>query len=139
MFFKKKKKAKEEKAQAPAEKKLPPIKAMYVLAFTQPKLDNANLQAAVKSAENLLKEKQPDFKRILETQMAPQSMVHIANVEYVPLMHSNDSMVTSLQGWLKNQFDEVFYPVQNINFFTQSLRDGQGKDHMVLFYFVVSQ
>ncbi len=129
MFFKKK------KDETP---KLPTIKTMYVLAFTQPKLDNESLKAAVKAAENLLKEKQPDFKRILETQMTPQTMIHISNVEYMPLMHTQSSMTTTLQGWLKGQHNEAFFPVQNVNFFPQSLVDGRGKEHMILFYFTTN-
>jgi len=136
MFFKKKK-AKE--AEAPKAPKLPTIKAMYVMAFTQPKMDNETLKTAVKAAENLLKEKQPDFKRIMETQMVGQTQVHMANVEYMPLMHTSQSMTTTLKGWLENQHKEAFYPVQNVNFFPQTLVDGQKKEHTILFYFTTAQ
>ena len=134
MFFKKKK-AKE--AEAPKAAKLPTIKAMYVMAFTQPKMDNETLKAAVKAAENLLKEKQPDFKRIVETQMVGQTQIHISNVAYSPLMQTQQVMATTLQSWLKNQHQEDFYPVQNVNFFPQTLVDGQGKEHVLLFYFTI--
>ena len=134
MFFKKKKTKETEVPKAP---KLPTIKAMYVMAFTQPKMDNETLKTAVKAAENLLKEKQPDFKRIMETQMAGQTQVHIANMEYVPFMHTPQTMTTALKGWLENQHKEAFYPVQNVNFFPQNLVDGQKKEHTLLFYFTV--
>ncbi len=134
MFFKKKKAKEEKKVEEPPLT----IKAMYVLAFTQPKMSAANLKAIVDTAQNLLIKKQDDFKRIMETQMLPKTGINIANIEYIPLMHSHQSMASSLKGWLNNQYSENFYPFQNVNFFAQSLVDSHKKEHMVLFYFVVN-
>ncbi len=112
----------------------PGAKGLYILAFTPEKLAPENLKATVKAAEGMLKAKNVAFKQLME-QMPPQTRIEIANVQHVPIMHTPQTMQTTLMGWLKNSYQLAYHPTVDKNFFPHGMKDPQGKENFILFYF----
>jgi hypothetical protein len=111
------------------------IKAVYVMAFTPSKLEGPALMGVGKIAGDMLKGKNANF-RLLEEQLTnSKTPMHFANLEYNAIMHTPQTMQTTLGGWLKNQYQIAFRPVIGKNFFPHGMKDPQGRDNFVLFYF----
>jgi hypothetical protein len=116
------------------------VKAVYVMAITTEKMPEAQLQPVVKIADNMLRKKEPAFTHLWEEKVQPQTMIEVANVKYAgPLMHTPQSMQSTLAGWIKNQYGVEFKPVMGVNFFPHGMRDPQGKKNFFLFYFDVEE
>lgn len=118
--------------------KTPALKGLYILAFTPEKLETDPLRQLVKIAENMLQAKSPVFKRLMEKQMMHQTPIQIANVQFVALMHTPQTMQTALMGWLKKSYTVNFQPKVGENFFPHGMKDTQGKEAYILFYFDLS-
>lgn len=67
--------------------------------------------------------------------MAPATRIEIANLQYLPIMHTPQTMQTTLAGWLRRQYAVAYAPVVGKNFFPHGMRDSHGKETYVLFYF----
>jgi hypothetical protein len=93
------------------------------------------LQALAHGAADRLRAKDPTFKQLMEERMEPKTSVEMATIEFIPAMSSPQTMQTSMMGWLKNQYHVTFNPTIGQNFFVHGLRDSQGKENFILFYF----
>jgi hypothetical protein len=111
------------------------VKGLYVMAFTPQEVASEELKALVHVADGMLRVKNPVFKQLMEEGMAPQTRIEIANLQYVPVMHSPQTMQTTLAGWLKHRYNVPYEPVVGKNFFPHGMKDPQGKETYVLFYF----
>jgi hypothetical protein len=121
------------------EKNGPQVKGLYVIAFTPDELAPEPLKAIVQVADRMLRAKDAVFKHLMEEGMAPQTRIEIVNMQHVPLMHTPQGMQTTLAGWLKARYSLPYQPVLGKNFFPHGMRDPQGKETYVLFYFDMSQ
>jgi hypothetical protein len=112
------------------------VKTLFILTFTADPMNPETLRSVVSFADNMLQRKNPAFASIMQEQMLPGSRIEIANIQYAgPSMHTPENMQTTLQGWLKRQYNVEFRPEINQNFFPQGMRDPQGRDNFFLFYF----
>jgi len=112
------------------------IKTMFVMAFTTEKMPVETLQSVVQIAQGMLQKKNPAFAKLLSEQMKPETKIEVANLKYAgSIMHTPQTMQTSLGGWIKNQYQVSFTPFVNKNFFPHGMRDPQGKENFFLFYF----
>jgi hypothetical protein len=112
----------------------PSVKGLYIFAFTPEELDPEKLKIIVKVAEGMLRAKNLAFKQLME-QMQPQTRVEIGNMKHIPLMHTPQTMQTTLMGWLKRAYGVAYQPTVDKNFFPHGMRDPQGKENYILFYF----
>ncbi|MBN1316006.1 MAG: hypothetical protein JXA42_11075 [Anaerolineales bacterium] len=114
----------------------PTVKALYIMALTTEELPADELKPVVKIAEGMLKGKNLAFAHLMDNQLAPDSMIHIANVQYAgAIMHTPQTMQATLAGWIKRQHNVNFRPILGQNFFPHGMRDPQGKENYFLFYF----
>jgi hypothetical protein len=111
------------------------IKALYVLAFTPEKMDQNTLMTVTHLADEMLRAKNPVFKRRMEEWVASNTPIEIANIQYIATMHTPTSMQTLLMDWLKKQYNVTFNPTAGNDFFLHGMRDSQGKENFILFYF----
>jgi hypothetical protein len=112
----------------------PSVKGLYIFAFTPEQLNLDHLKAVVKIAEGMLMNKNPSFKQLM-AQMLPQTRVEIGNMQLIPLMHTPQTMQTTLMGWLKKSYSVAFQPTVDKNFFPHGMKDPQGEENFILFYF----
>ena len=118
-----------------SEQKSPQIKAVYVMAFTPEKLEGPALMGTSKIAGDMLKGKDANFKLLDEQLTGAKTPMHFTNLQYNSIMHTPQTMQTSLGGWIKNQYQVTFRPVIGKNFFPHGMKDPQGRENFVLFYF----
>jgi hypothetical protein len=116
-------------------KDTPGIKGLYIMAFTPEELGTEKLKYVTHVADGMLRAKNPTFKQLMEQQMAPKTRIEIANIQYIPLMHTPQGMQTTLMGWLKKTYNVTFAPTVEKNFFPHGMRDPQGRETYILFYF----
>jgi len=114
------------------------VKAVYIMAFTPEKLNPKTLQGVTYLAADMLKAKNPAFKQLME-HLTPQTPIEIANLQYMAMFHTPQVMQTSLMGWLKKQYNVTFAPVSGSNFFLHGMRDPQGRENFILFYFDIER
>lgn len=119
----------------PEKKNNPGIKGLYIMAFTPEELGPEKLKYVVHVADGMVRAKDPIFRRLMEEQMAPQTRIEIASLRHVPLMHTPQTMQTAMQGWLKARYGVSYEPVVGKNFFPHGMKDPQGKETYILFYF----
>jgi hypothetical protein len=116
------------------------VKAVYIMTFTAEPMPAEALKPAVKAAEGMLKGKNPVFAQLWTEQMKPESKIEVANVQYAgPMMHTPQTMQTTLAGWIKKQYNADYQPIVNKNFFPHGMRDGQGRENFFLFYFEMEE
>jgi hypothetical protein len=108
------------------------------MAFTPEPLAPDELKQVVQVADRMLRAKDVAFKHLTEAGMAPQTRIEIASLQHIPLMHTPQTMQTTLAGWLKKQYAVVYAPALGKNFFPHGMRDPRGKETYVLFYFDLS-
>ncbi len=113
----------------------PGIKGLYIMAFTPEKLAPEKLKHVTHMADGMIRAKNPTFKQLMEEQMAPKTRIEIANIEYIPIMHTPQTMQTTMMGWLKKRYGVTFEPVLEKNFFPHGMKDPQGRENYILFYF----
>lgn len=114
----------------------PAVKALYIMALTTEVMPADALKPIVKLAEEMLKRKNPIFAQLMDEQIGPETMIHIANVQYAgPILHTPQTMQATLAGWIKNQHNVIYRPVVDQNFFPHGMRDSQGRENYFLFYF----
>ena len=112
------------------------VKAVYVMAITAEKMPADALMSAVKAAQAMLTQKNPTFAKLFGEQMQPQSKIEVANIKYAgSLMHTPQTMQTTLIGWVKNQYNVDVKLVVNKNFFPHGMFDAQKRENFFLFYF----
>jgi hypothetical protein len=116
----------------------PGIKGLYIMAFTSEELEPEKLNIVTHVADNMLRAKNPTFKALMEERMAPKTRIEIANLKHVPIMHTPQTMQTTMMGWLKRQYGVAFKPVIEKNFFPHGMRDPQGRENYFLFYFDIA-
>jgi hypothetical protein len=114
------------------------VKAIYIMAFTPEKMAPKTLQAVTYMAGDMLKAKDPAFKRLME-RLAPQTPIEIANLQYIAVFHTPQTMQNSMMGWLKKQYNVTCDPVAGSNFFPHGMRDPQGRENFILFYFDIER
>ena len=114
------------------------VKAMYIMAFTPAKMAPKPLQAVTHLAGDMLKAKDSTFKQLME-HLAPKTPIEIANLQYIASMYTPQVMQTSMKGWLEKQYNIAFKPVAGNNFFLHGMRDPQGKENFILFYFDIER
>lgn len=112
-----------------------PTNSLYVLAFTASDMDQDMLLDSYQLVCQRLEEKDPIFKKHLDAWIESKSQLMLARVQYAANMHTPETMQTSLEGWLKGQYNIVATPVAGRNFFMHGVRDDQGKEKVFLFYF----
>jgi hypothetical protein len=93
------------------------------------------LKAVVQVADRMLRAKNPAFKQLMEEEMAPRTPIEIANLQHMAVFHTPQTMQATLAGWLKHKYNVPYEPVVGKNFFPHGMRDAQGKENYVLFYF----
>ena len=109
------------------------VNAVYIMAITTEKMPAATLQPVVKIADGMLRKKNPVFERLWSENVKPDTKIEVANVKYAgPLMHTPQSMQSTLAGWIKNQYGVDFKPEVGVNFFPHGMRDPQGKENYFL-------
>ncbi len=111
------------------------VKAVYILAFTSEATDPKALQAMAFLAIDRLKEEDPTFNQVLKEHVAPKTPIEIANVQYSASMDTPQIIQNSMKGWLEGQYKVTFNPVAGNNFFKHAMRDSQGNESSILFYF----
>ena len=112
------------------------VKAVYIMTFTTKEMPPDELKTVVQIAEGMLKGKNPVFAQLWAKQMRPETKIEVANVKYAgPMMHTPQTMQTTLAGWIKKQYDVDYKPKAGVNFFPHGMRDPQGKENFFLFYF----
>jgi len=111
------------------------IGGLYVLAFTPEVLEPNALRTLSQVAIEMLKAKDSTFTQLFEETLRTNTSIEIADVEYVASMHTPQTMQATLAGWLRNQYQVMFDPVVGENFFPHGMRDDQGREKIVLFYF----
>jgi len=50
-------------------------------------------------------------------------------------MHTPQTMQAALMGWLENLYNMAYKPTEDKNFFPHRMKDPQGKEIFILFYF----
>jgi hypothetical protein len=110
-------------------------KALYVLTFTPEQMDRFALMRMTHLAGEKLKAQNPIFKKRIEEEMSSKTRTEIGNLQYDPNVHTPTSMQTSMNEWLKKQYNVSFHPTSESNFFVHGMKDPQGKENFLLFYF----
>ena len=100
-------------------------------------MGNDTLIALFRMASDRLKEKDTTFKERMENWANSKSRAEISNIQYSAMMHTPESMQTSMMGWLKRQYNIAFKPVTGSNFFVHGMGDPEGRENIFLFYFDV--
>jgi hypothetical protein len=118
-----------------SKKSSPRIKTLYILTFTPEKLGGKMLQDVAFSAAHMLTAKDAAFKQLMDSLLGTKTPIEIANLEYNRMMHSPQVMQSSMGGWLKNKFNLAFNPSMGENFFPHGMRNQQGQENFILFYF----
>jgi len=113
------------------------IKALYVLAFSPEKMDQKTLMTVIHLADEMLKNKNATFKQRMEEWALSKTRIEASNTEYIAEFHTPAGMQTLMMGWLKNQYKVMFNPTTGDNFFLHGMRDPQGRENFILFYFDV--
>lgn len=110
------------------------LKAVYVMGFTPEKMENDAFVQMCRMAGDFLEKKDAAFRARMDQINTQKVMLHFSNQVFIPLMHNPHTMQTTLGGWMKNE-GIPFAPVLGENFFVNGIRDPQGREHYVLFYF----
>jgi hypothetical protein len=108
---------------------------VYIMAFTSEQMAASVLQGLARLAQQQLSAKDPVFQQRFADALAIKGRIEISQQLFSPMMHTPQTMQTTLMGWLKEQYDAVFVPTVGENFFPHGMRDPQGKPDFVLFYF----
>jgi hypothetical protein len=116
-------------------KDTPSVERLYIMAFTPEELEPEKLKHVALVADGMMRAKNRTFKQLMEEQMGPKTRIEIANVQYLPIMHTPQTMQATMMGWLKRQYGVTFKPVVDKNFFPHGMRDPQGRENYILFYF----
>ena len=118
-------------------KQKPPAKpkALYVLVLTPEQLDRFALMRMTHLAGEKLKTQNLIFKTRVEEEMSPKTRTEIENMQYGADMHTPTSMQTLMSDWLKKQHNVSFHPNLENNFFVYSMKDAQGRETFLLYYF----
>ncbi|MEW5956554.1 MAG: hypothetical protein AB1801_02440 [Chloroflexota bacterium] len=110
------------------------VKALYMMAFTPEKLNPKTVQGVTFLAADMLKAKDPTFKQLMAG-LAPKTPIEIASLQFVASFYTPQTMQTSMKSWVEKQYNVAFDPIAGSNFFLQGMRDPQGRENYVLFYF----
>ncbi|MBE9099192.1 hypothetical protein [Vacuolonema iberomarrocanum] len=114
------------------------IKGIYILAITAEKLEPEALMPVVQMADTMLQNKNTTFTAMMERALAVNAPIEVANIQYAgSLMHTPQTMQSTLAGWIQKQYNVAYQPVIGQTFFPQGTRDPQGRDNFFLFYFDV--
>ncbi|RMF05057.1 MAG: hypothetical protein D6768_01830 [Chloroflexi bacterium] len=110
------------------------IKGLYVLALTALQMDQATLMGFTRMAADRLQAKDPVFKQRMEQWRQSRTRIEIAGAPHVAgytLAHMQGIMTN----WLKQKFSITLNPTPGTDFFVNGMRDRQGKENIVLYYF----
>jgi len=107
---------------------------VYIMAFTPQKLDHNLLSEMVGAARTLLEGKDPAFKKAVNQSIADHAGIKVSNQILIPFMHTPQIMRTTLEGWLRNE-NLIPSLAPGETFFPHGLRDEQGRENFILFYF----
>ena len=130
------------------EENKPHVYALYIMAFTPEILDPNTLKEISFYAGDILERKVPIFKQLWEKGLQQKARVeiameianhqHLASVD-TQMKYAIETMKASMKSWLEGEFKLTFDPVFGKNFFMQGVRDPQGKENTILFYFGVEE
>jgi hypothetical protein len=113
----------------------PDINGLYIMAFTPEELEPEELKYVTHVADGMLRAKDSTFKQLMEEKMAAKTRVEVVNIQHVANIHTPQTMQTSLMGWLESRYNVTFEPTVQKNFFPHGMRDPQGRETYILFYF----
>ena len=115
---------------------MPALKTVYIMAFTPRKMDDKSLIGMCRTAGDMLSAKDKVFasRMALVEKTTP---MHFSNQIFIPTMHDPQRMTATMGGWMKNQ-KVSFIPMAGDTFFPHGMRDSEGEEHFVLFYFVLA-
>jgi hypothetical protein len=111
------------------------VRGLYIMAFTPEVMAPESLNHVAHVADGMLRAREPTFKRLMEQQMEPKTPIEIASIQHVAIMHTPQTMQATLAGWLKRKYSVAFEPMVEKNFFPHGMKDPQGRETYVLFYF----
>ena len=111
------------------------VKGLYVMVFAPEKQEAEKLKEITEVADRMLREKDLNFKQLIEQQMASNTKMNITGVQYAPLMHTPQSMQTTLMGWLKKAHNVEFKPLLGKTFFPHGMKQPDGNETFIFFYF----
>ena len=114
------------------------VKALYIMVFSPDKWDPDKLKEVTRAAEEMLKGKDPTFKQLFDDQMMPNTRIDISNVQYMPFTNTPEWMQTMFTGWFKKGNVE-FIPMPGKNLFTHGMKDADGKEVFLFFYFEMNE
>lgn len=115
------------------------IKGLYIMIFAPEKWEKEQLREITRIADGMLRAKDSNFKQLMEEKLAPTTLVNITSVPYSPLMHTPQSMQTTLMGWLQKEHDVTFMPIVGENFFPHGMKSPEGKETYILHYFDIKE
>lgn len=114
---------------------MPTLKSVYVMAFTPTKMDNNALIGMCRAAGDMLAAKDPVFASRM-AMMGKTTPMKFSNQLFVSTMHTPQTMTATFGGWMKKE-NTPFTPAVGDTFFPHGMRDAKGKEHFILFYFVM--
>lgn len=112
---------------------MPILQTVYIMAFTPEKIDDNSLIGMCQAATNLLSTKDRNFAQRMDM-LNKETRMTFSNQSFIATMHTPQTMMSTLGGWLQNQ-NTSFAPRPGDNFFPHAMRDASGRENYVLFYF----
>lgn len=110
------------------------IKALYVLALTALQMDQKMLMGFTRMAADRLQANDPVFKQRMEQWMQSRTRIEFAGAPHVAGT-TLANMQEIMANWLKQKFNITLNPTPGYDYFVHGLRDPQGRENIVLYYF----
>jgi len=106
------------------------------MTITADKMEAAQLKPIIYMADAGLRNKNAAFAAMMEKLQGTATPIEITNIQYAgSLMHTPQTMQSTLAGWLQKQYGVTYLPVVGQNFFPHGMRDPRGRENYFLFYF----
>ena len=113
------------------------LKTVYIMAFAPSKLQDSSLVEMCRASSAMLSAKDENFNRKMGL-MDRSTRMTFSNQLYSPIMHTPQVMMSTLGGWLKNE-NAPFDPKTGENFFVHGLKDANGAENFVMYYFELAE
>lgn len=109
------------------------LQAVYIMAFTPDKMENNELISMCRAASNQLGTKDNVFAGRMAL-VGETTKISFSNQMYISTMHTPQVMQSTFGGWMKNEGVQ-FNPILGNTFFVHGMKNRQGRENFVLFYF----
>lgn len=109
------------------------IQTIYMMAFTPEKMESNTLMAVCQMAADRLASKDKMFAQRMNM-TSKETRMTFSNQLYLVTMHTPQVMQSTLAGWLQNENVTSDFRIGD-NFFPYGIRDPQGRENYILFYF----